>query len=61
MPKWKKIHFGSLFTDPQVTHHSWKLGRGQVRFKQRDEFEAQIQWLISSVRQRRAKGCFQRG
>ena len=30
-------------------------------FKQRDEFEAQIQWLISSVRQRRAKGCFQRG
>ena len=39
------------------THHSWKLGRRQVRFKQRDEFEAQIQWLVSSVRQRLAKGC----
>ena len=40
-----------------VTHHSWKLGRGQVRFRHRDEIEAQIQWLISSVRQRLAKGC----
>ena len=28
-----------------------------MSFKQNDEFEAQIQWLISSVRQRSAKGC----
>ena len=28
-----------------------------ARLRQRDEFEAQIQWLISSVRQRLAKGC----
>ena len=39
------------------THHSWKLGRGQVRSRQRDEIEAQIQWFSSSVRQRLAKGC----
>ena len=46
-----------VYRSPSHTHHSWKLGRRQVRFKQRDEFEARIQWLISSVRQRPAKGC----
>ena len=46
-----------VYRSPSHTHHSWQLGRRQVRFKQRDEFEAQIQWLISSVRQRLAKGC----
>ena len=46
-----------VYRSPSHTHHSWKLGRRQVRFRQRDEFEAQIQWLISSVRQRLAKGC----
>ena len=46
-----------VYRSPSHTHHSWKLGRRQVRFKQRDEFEAQIQWLISSVRQSLAKGC----
>ena len=46
-----------VYRSPIHTHHSWKLGRRQVRFRQRDEFEAQIQWLISSVRQRQAKGC----
>ena len=58
MPKWKKIHLGLLFTDPQVTHiipGNWDVDR--CVFKQRDEFEAQIQWLISSVRQRLATGC----
>ena len=46
-----------VYRSPSHTHHSWKLGHRQVRFRQRDEFEAQIQWLISSVRQRLAKGC----
>ena len=56
MLKWKKIHLG-LFTDFHVTHHSWELGRRHVRVRQSDEVEAQIQWLISSARQRLAKGC----
>ena len=46
-----------VYRSPRHTHHSWKLGRRHVRVRQSDEFEAQIQWLISSVRQRLAKGC----
>ena len=46
-----------VYRFPSHTHHSWKLGRRQVRFRQREEIEAQIHCLISSVRQRQAKGC----
>ena len=46
-----------VYRSPSHTNHSWKLGRRHARFRQRDEFESQIQWLISSVRQRLAKGC----
>ena len=46
-----------VYRSPSHTHQSWKLGRRQVRFRQREEIVAQIHWLISSVRQRLAKGC----
>ena len=46
-----------VYRFPAHTRHSWKLGHRQMQPKQRDEFGAQIQWLISSVRHRLAKGC----
>ena len=46
-----------VYRFPAHTRHSSKLGHRQTQPKQRDEFEAQIQWLILSVRQRLAKGC----
>ena len=45
------------FSNNQIhTQHPWRLGRRGVRFTQREEMEAQLQWLISLV-QRPAKGC----
>ena len=46
-----------VYRFPAHTRHSWKRRHKQLQLKQRDEFEAQIQWLISSVRQRLAIGC----
>ena len=45
-----------VYRSPSHTQHPWRLGRREVRFRQREEIEAQLQWLISSVRQRLAKG-----
>ena len=46
-----------IYRSPSHTQHPWRLGRREVPFRQREEMEAQLQWLISSVRQRLAKGC----
>ena len=43
-----------VYRSPQ---HPWRLGRREACFRQREEIEAQLKWLISSVRQRLAKGC----
>ena len=59
MSKWKKdSSWIVVYRFPSHTQHVWRLGHREVRFRQREELEAQLQWSISSVRQRLAEGTW---